>query len=249
MSATGSVTNSSNNISRNPVAVYSSTNNTDPRVSSDTQIETTLEMLSEPIEDEVAIDKWKKHCDEYRAQREYVISLAKEAKKHYDTNVQWPRRKYSFCSDYCQNIDIPHFGREQPGETYYYSPLNVSCFGCCDFMTEKFYAFLYNEGEGKKGGNNVCSLLYKKLVDDGIVEMTRLKGPGEQLSLVFDNCAGQNKNRMVLHFTQYIVDCNIFKRVEVIFLVMGHTKNICDHRFKDLKKHFHHRNVYTFDQL
>ena len=178
MPATSSVANSSNNISNNSVSVYSSTNNTDPRgVSSDTGLQSPLEMLTEPIEDEVAIDKWKKHCDEYRAQREYVISLAKEAKEHYDTNVQWPRRKYSFCSDYCQNIDIPHFGREQPGETYYYSPLNVSCFGCCDFMTEKFNAFLYNEGEGKKGGNNVCSLLYKKLVDDDIVEMARLKGP------------------------------------------------------------------------
>ena len=35
----------------------------------------------------------------------------------------------------------------------------------------------------------------------------------------------------------------------IIFLIMGHTKNICDRRFKDLKNKFHHHNVYTMDQL
>ena len=75
------------------------------------------------------------------------------------------------------------------------------------------------------------------------------KGPGAQLSLVFDNCAGQNKNRMVLRMAQYLIDSSIFRRVEVIFLIMGHTKNICDRRFKDLKFRFHHRNVYTMKQL
>ena len=79
--------------------------------------------------------------------------------------------------------------------------------------------------------------------------MAKVKGPGSQLSLIFDNCAGQNKNRMVLRFAQYLVDIQVFKRVQIIFLIMGHTKNICDRRFKDLKKIFHHRNVYSFPQL
>ena len=30
---------------------------------------------------------------------------------------------------------------------------------------------------------------------------------------------------------------------------MGHTKNICDRRFKDLKHRYHNRNVYTVNQL
>ena len=33
---------------------------------------------------------------------------------------------------------------------------------------------------------------------------------------VFDNCAGQNKNRIVLRFAQYLVDCDIFIKVEVL---------------------------------
>ena len=66
---------------------------------------------------------------------------------------------------------------------------------------------------------------------------------------MFDNCGGQNKNRIVLRFAQYLVDIDIFLTVNVIFLIMGHTKNICDRRFKDLKKMFHSKNVYTYRQL
>jgi hypothetical protein len=60
---------------------------------------------------------------------------------------------------------------------------------------------------------------------------------------VFDNCAGQNKNRMIIRFMQYLIDSFIFKKIEVVFLIAGHTKNICDRRFKDFKKNFHPRNV------
>ena len=201
------------------------------------------------FDEEINVIKWKNHVESFRAQRKYVNELAAEAKSHLEKGVQWPDHKYTFCSDYCQNMDLPHFGSEQPGDTYYYSPLNISCFGSVDFATEKLDAFVYTEATGKKGGNNVSSLLYKKLKDNGIIDLAKTKGPGCQLSLVFDNCAGQNKNRMVLRFAQYLVDTLIFKRVQVVFLVMGHTKNICDRRFKDLKLSFHHKNVYTFSML
>ena len=142
------------------------------------------------------------------------------------------------------------FGSEQPGETYYYSPLNVFIFGICDHATEILSAYVYQEGEGKKGGNNVTSLLYKKIEDEGMIGFAENDGPGYELCLVFDNCgAGQNKNRMVLRFAQYLIDIKIFQKVEIVFLVMGHTKNICDRRFKDLKQNFHTKNVYTYESL
>ena len=146
-------------------------------------------------------------------------------------------------------MDLPHFGSEQPGETYYYSLLKINCFGVTDLSTDVLGSFIYDEGEGKKGGNNVCSLLLKKLKDGGLIDLSKMHGPAKQLSLVFDNCAGQNKNRMVLRFAQFLIDTKVFQRVEIIFLIMGHTKNICDRRFKDLKNKFHHRNVYTRKQL
>ena len=159
--------------------------------------------------------------------------------------VRVTQRRVLFCSDYCQNMDLPRFGSEQPGETYYYSPLNISCFGIIDLATDVLDAFIYHEGDEKKGGNNVSSLIFKKLKDDGLLYLSMKHGPGKQLSLAFDKCAGQNKNRMVLRLGQYLIDLKVFQRVEIIFLIMGHTKNMCDRRFKDLKNKFHHRNVYT----
>ena len=48
-------------------------------------------------------------------------------------------------------MDLPHFGAEQPGETYYYSPFKINFFGSVDFATNKLDAFIYSEAEGKKG--------------------------------------------------------------------------------------------------
>ena len=200
-------------------------------------------------EQETTVCEWKQHCDDFTAQRRYVQALSLNAKEDLNGNIPFQNRRFAYCSDYCQNMDLPHFGSEQPGETYYYSPLNINCFGVTDLSTDVLDAFLYHEGEGKKGGNNVCSLLFKKLKQDGLIDLSNVYGPAKQLSLVFDNCAGQNKNRMVLRFAQFLIDSKIFNRVEIVFLIMGHTKNICDRRFKDLKNKFHHRNIYTMKHL
>jgi hypothetical protein len=72
------------------------------------------------------------------------------------------------CCDYAQNNELPSHGNEQPGETYYFSPLTVNIFGVVD--TDKadhtLTAYCYDEGVGKKGGNNVTSLLMKHLDDN-----------------------------------------------------------------------------------
>ena len=106
--------------------------------------------------------------------------------------VRWPHRRDTFVGDYCQNFGLPHFGNEQPGETYYYSPLGVYIFGIVNYADEKMNAYCYHEGQGAKGGNNVCSLIYKNLEKLGIVKEWEESGkkPGRSLTLVFDNCGG-----------------------------------------------------------
>jgi hypothetical protein len=86
--------------------------------------------------------------------------------------------------------------------------------------------YAYGEGKAKKGGNNVCSLLYKNLVEEGIIKQWKDSGkiPGKRLSLGCDNCAGQNKNNMVLHMGLWLINMGIFEEVEIIFLKAGHTK-------------------------
>ncbi len=69
------------------------------------------------------------------------------------------------------------------------------------------------------------------------------------LYIVMDNCCGQNKNNMVMRFGMYLVEMNIYKKVEFIFGIPGHTKNICDSIFGVMKKQYHKSVIYTMDQL
>jgi hypothetical protein len=141
---------------------------------------------------------------------------------------------------------LPHFGGKQPGETYYFSPLGIYCFDMVDPTVEKLYAHLCTEGQGQKEGNNVASLIMKTLKHIDIINEDEA---GRGLSIVMDNCGGQNKNRMVLHLALYLVEVGFFQTVKLFFLVRGHTKNPCDCMFNTLKKDYHQSNCYTFPML
>ena len=85
--------------------------------------------------------------------------------------------------DYGQNMELPIFNMEQLGCTYYYSPLSVYNLGVVEHahkynngtVTEHMHCHVYNEGVGKKGANNVSSLIIKTL---------------RQLNLLRDDSAG-----------------------------------------------------------
>ena len=126
-------------------------------------------------------------------------------------------------ADYSQSEQLPYFGNEQPGETYYYSPLKVSIFGIVDFSVKggKLTAFVYHEGEGKKGGDNVASLLLKEWKEQNWLRDT----PGKEMVILMDNCGGQNKNNHVLRLALYLVEAGYFKKVTFNFYIVGHTKN------------------------
>jgi hypothetical protein len=63
-----------------------------------------------------------------------------------------------------------------------------------------------------------------------------------------DNCGGGNKNNHVILLAPYLVEMQYFETVNVIFLVAGHTKNVCDRRFDNLKIDYHRSQVFTFGQ-
>ena len=52
--------------------------------------------------------------------------------------------------DYCQNLDLPHLGGEQPGDTYYFSPVWMHCLGIVDVSKDQLYAYIYEESAAKK---------------------------------------------------------------------------------------------------
>jgi hypothetical protein len=71
--------------------------------------------------------------------------------------------------------------------------------------------------------------------------------PGKEQNIVMDNCGGLNKNNHVLLLAPCLVEMGYFMRVNMLFLVVGHTKNVCDRRFNNLKKDYHKRNICTYE--
>jgi hypothetical protein len=71
-----------------------------------------------------------KHVEMARAQRQLFVSKKLEAKAK--RNLPQKERTYTYVCDFAQNMYLPNFAAEQPGATYYFSPLNAYPFGIVD---------------------------------------------------------------------------------------------------------------------
>ena len=141
---------------------------------------------------------------------------------------------------------MPSFLKDQPGETYFYVPVNVYALGIvnCNDVKDFLHAYMYTEKEGGKTSNIIASLLMKYLKDNGLLDgNTRLK-----LTVVFDNCPN-NKSNCMLRPVPYLVHQGYFQEVGFIFLVAGHTKNSADRLFNLLKINYRSENNYCMSQL
>ena len=52
---------------------------------------------------------------------------------------------------------------------------------------------------------------------------------------------------MVIWMGAFLVERKFFRKVNLIFLIKGHTKNMCDRMFNQMKKNYRNRNVYTLE--
>ena len=71
----------------------------------------------------------------------------------------------------------------------------------------------------------------------------------KEINFVFDNCTGQNKNRMDNRLLFFMVKLSITNVACVIFLVKGHTKNDCDRMFNLIKSKYRKVNCYCSADL
>ena len=144
-----------------------------------------------------------------------------------DNELPHTQAQRCIIGDYCQNCGLPHLGGRQVGKSYYCSPLNVNVFGIvnCGVEGGKLHAYPYHAGMGKKGGDNVASLFMMYLKDKGWLNEEE---PGLELTIIMDNCAGQNKNNAVIRLALYLVEAGYFKKVTCLFYISRHTQNVTD---------------------
>lgn len=219
----------------------------------DEQEELTEEQrLADILASEQLILDAAEHVGMAKTQRDFVNE--KKAEAFADKDKINSDRTYCFTADYCQNLYVPNFAGEQPGETYYISPVNAFTFGIVDNSQQptKLAAYCYLEDQGKKGGNNVTSMLWQEMKRKGLVPEYDANNnipeghvPAKEVNIVLDNCGGQNKNRMLLRLLFFMVKRGLCKVARAIFLIRGHTKNDCDRMFNLLKINYRKQNIYT----
>jgi len=73
----------------------------------------------------------------------------------------------------------------------------------------------HEEEDGRKGADNVCSVLLIFLVSNNWL---REDETGEALCVVADNCCGQNKNSTVIRLMSHLVEMEYFETACVTFL-------------------------------
>lgn len=102
------------------------------------------------------------HINDAIAQRKLLAQMQLLAQRGEKNQLPSGKRTFLLFFDYAQNVQCPFYGHEQPGETYYFSPLSISVFGITNACgpKERLHAYCYHEGKGKKGGNNVTSMLH-----------------------------------------------------------------------------------------
>jgi hypothetical protein len=166
---------------------------------------------------------WRRRCRDFHRRKNNESATAHATLPA----LPWKQQGHSYIGDYCQNTSMPKMGPGQPGETYYYTSLIIPNFGIaeCSLSPDNghLHAYVYYEHEAKKGGNNICLLLWKYLDSRGLLDANDLIG---ELNWTFDNCPHQNKNQMVKQFFMYLVKRGFFLEVNLIFLVKGQTKNL-----------------------
>lgn len=113
-------------------------------------------------------------------------------------------------------------------DMFYLSQL--SCYNLCINLADnkQSYMCLWHEGIAGRGGNEIASCLLRVLNMDVVNK--------KKLIIWSDNCAAQNKNRMMIFVYSFLISCGIFETIEHKFLVSGHSFLQCDRDFALIEK-------------
>ena len=159
--------------------------------------------------------------------------------KPSDPNSKNIMSHYSW--DFAQQLHYP-FEDQQVGPIFFKTPRKAQLFGVCNEGIPRQYNYLIDEEHFlQKNANTVISLLDHFFTNYGLGE--------KWVHLTADNCAGQNKNNALLQYLMYRVLTGLHDKIELSFLIVGHTKFSPDGYFGLIKHHYRRSQVYTYDQL
>ena len=163
------------------------------------------------------------HIDAVKAEREYYNSQIGRAREEENAS------HISF--DYAQQIHYP-YDSEKVGSAFFKTARKCGIFGVCEESPEDVQVnYLIDEAEQVgKGANVVVSM-----IDHYLAEHWE---PTPVLLFHADNCVGQNKNNTMIQYLMWHLLTSETEKIEISFMVSGHTKFAPDRHFGLIKKKY-----------
>lgn len=131
------------------------------------------------------------------------------------------------CLDFHKSLYIPKVTSQ---DAYYKKRLITRLFGIYEAGKKRMHAFIYPSTVAGEGPDEVISL-----VDFLLNRLQSSSGCNRHLILWCDNCPGQFKECYLFFFCDYLIKTKRFLRVDLKFLLEGHTYSICDRRFGNIE--------------
>lgn len=132
--------------------------------------------------------------------------------------------------DYHKNLPTPKISSQ---DSYYLRKLRTNLFGIYSGNEDIMNCFFYDDSIGGSGPNEVISLL--NYVLESLIEK---HGTFHHLILWADNSPGQFKQCFLFFYLDSLVKNGTFLRVDLKFLLEGHSFSICDRRFGCIQQFF-----------
>lgn len=127
--------------------------------------------------------------------------------------VKADERIGAICIDYMQNLQLPLIPVQ---DTFYLRQLTVSVFCIHNLRDDSVDFYIYHEGVGSKGPNEVASFILHYI-------NRSMKGV-DHLHVFSDGCGGQNKNHTLVRFFSALISLKKFKTIQQYFPIRGHSK-------------------------
>lgn len=129
-------------------------------------------------------------------------------------NSQKSETEEAVCFDFGKNLCVPNISTN---DVYYKSQLNVYAFNIHILSTAQSVFYIYPETVGKKGSDDVCSMLHNFFYNF-------LDPKVKNLVMFCDSCGGQNKNYTMFRFLHNVVhNQRRFNNIKIIFPIRGHS--------------------------
>lgn len=126
------------------------------------------------------------------------------------------------------------------GPAYYKRKLWVYNFAITNLKSKKTTLYVWDETSGGKGSTEVASCINKWL---DVTLGRQCVGGRHTLTIFADNCAGQNKNLQMVLMGLREVHSRRLARLELSFLVSGHSYMPCDAVFGNIELEIRRRNI------